>query len=96
VVRRGCANHAGGHFFPDTQFGFRLARRALVPVLMAANDRFGFETESIFLAARHGFRIRFVRRARYARHVDSGVSGAINDLDPTDLRTTLKDVSDVT
>jgi hypothetical protein len=63
---------------------------------MAANDRFGFETESIFLAARHGFRIRFVGRVRYARHVDSGVSGAINDLDPTDLRTTLKDVSDVT
>jgi glycosyltransferase involved in cell wall biosynthesis len=45
---------------PDSQCGFRLARRELLPVLMAANNRFGFETETIILAARHGFRIGFV------------------------------------
>jgi glycosyltransferase involved in cell wall biosynthesis len=45
---------------PDSQCGFRLARRELLPVLMAANDRFGFETETIILAARRGFRIAFV------------------------------------
>jgi len=45
---------------PDSQCGFRLARRELLPVLMAANDRFGFETESIILAARNQFRIGFV------------------------------------
>jgi glycosyltransferase involved in cell wall biosynthesis len=45
---------------PDSQCGFRLARRELLPVLMGADDRFGFETESIILAARHRFRIGFV------------------------------------
>jgi len=45
---------------PDSQCGFRLARKALLPVLMAPSDRFEFETESIILAARHGFRLGFV------------------------------------
>jgi len=44
----------------DSQCGFRLARRELLSVLMAADDRFGFETESIILAARYLFRIGFV------------------------------------
>jgi glycosyltransferase involved in cell wall biosynthesis len=44
----------------DSQCGFRLARRELLSVLMAADDRFGFETESIILAARYRFRIGFV------------------------------------
>ena len=44
---------------PDSQCGFRLARRELVPVLMAPSNRFEFETESLILAARHGFRIVF-------------------------------------
>jgi glycosyltransferase involved in cell wall biosynthesis len=45
---------------PDSQCGFRLARRELLPVLMAPSNRFEFETESIILAARHRFRIGFV------------------------------------
>jgi len=45
---------------PDSQCGFRLARRELLPVLNAPSDRFEFETESLILAARHGFRIRCV------------------------------------
>jgi glycosyltransferase involved in cell wall biosynthesis len=45
---------------PDSQCGFRLARRELLPVLMAPSNRFEFESESIILAARHGFRLGFV------------------------------------
>jgi len=45
---------------PDSQCGFRLARKELLPILMAASDRFEFESESIILAVRHGFRIGFV------------------------------------
>jgi glycosyltransferase involved in cell wall biosynthesis len=45
---------------PDSQCGFRLARKALLPVLMAPSNRFEFETESIILAARRGFRLGFV------------------------------------
>jgi glycosyltransferase involved in cell wall biosynthesis len=45
---------------PDSQCGFRLVRRELLPVLNAQSDRFEFETESLILAARHGFRIKGV------------------------------------
>jgi glycosyltransferase involved in cell wall biosynthesis len=42
---------------PDSQCGFRMASRALVPLLLEATSGFEFETEMIFIAARHGFRI---------------------------------------
>jgi glycosyltransferase involved in cell wall biosynthesis len=45
---------------PDSQCGFRLLRRELVPVLLTAKDRFEFDSESIILAADQGFRIGFV------------------------------------
>jgi glycosyltransferase involved in cell wall biosynthesis len=45
---------------PDSQCGFRLVRRELLPVLNAPSDRFEFESESLILAARHGFRIKCV------------------------------------
>ena len=45
---------------PDSQCGFRLVRRELLPVLCAPSDRFEFETESLILAARHGYRIKCV------------------------------------
>jgi glycosyltransferase involved in cell wall biosynthesis len=45
---------------PDSQCGFRLARKELLPVLMAPSERFEFESESIILATRHGFRLSFV------------------------------------
>jgi len=45
---------------PDSQCGFRLARKELLPVLMAPSNRFEFESESIILAARQGFRLSFV------------------------------------
>jgi glycosyltransferase involved in cell wall biosynthesis len=53
---------------PDSQCGFRLVRRELLPVLNAPSDRFEFETESLILAARHGFCIRCVPiRTIYAK-----------------------------
>jgi glycosyltransferase involved in cell wall biosynthesis len=45
---------------PDSQCGFRLARKELLPVFMAPSNRFEFESESIILAARLGFRLGFV------------------------------------
>jgi glycosyltransferase involved in cell wall biosynthesis len=45
---------------PDSQCGFRLARKELLPVLMAPSNRFEFESESLILAARQGFRLGFV------------------------------------
>jgi glycosyltransferase involved in cell wall biosynthesis len=45
---------------PDSQCGFRLARRELLAVLSAPSDRFEFETESLIRAARGGYRIRSV------------------------------------
>jgi glycosyltransferase involved in cell wall biosynthesis len=45
---------------PDSQCGFRLAKKKLLPVLMAPSNRFEFETESIILAARRGYRLGFV------------------------------------
>jgi glycosyltransferase involved in cell wall biosynthesis len=45
---------------PDSQCGFRLVRRDLLPLLNAQSDRFEFETESLILVARHGFRIKSV------------------------------------
>ena len=45
---------------PDSQCGFRLVRRELLHVLCAPSDRFEFETESLILAARHGYRIKCV------------------------------------
>jgi glycosyltransferase involved in cell wall biosynthesis len=43
----------------DSQCGFRLVRREVLPILMAPSNRFEYETESLILAARHGFKIRF-------------------------------------
>ena len=45
---------------PDSQCGFRLVRKELLPVLLAAKDRFEFESETIIMAAHQGFRIGFV------------------------------------
>jgi glycosyltransferase involved in cell wall biosynthesis len=47
---------------PDSQCGFRLARKELLPVLMAPSNRFEFESESIILAARGVSAVRTVNR----------------------------------
>jgi len=64
---------------PDSQCGFRLAKKALLPVLMAPSNRFEFETESIILAARRGFRLGFVP----IRTIYTGQSSKIRPLQDT-------------
>ena len=49
-----------GQALPDSQCGYRLARRGLIPLLLACSTGFDFETEALLLAARHGCRIEFV------------------------------------
>jgi glycosyltransferase involved in cell wall biosynthesis len=49
-----------GRELPDSQCGFRLAKRELTPLLLASSDAFDFETESILLAVRDGRKIEFV------------------------------------
>jgi glycosyltransferase involved in cell wall biosynthesis len=45
---------------PDSQCGFRLVRKKALCVLMAPSNHFEFESESIILAARRGFKLGFV------------------------------------
>jgi glycosyltransferase involved in cell wall biosynthesis len=42
---------------PDTQCGFRMLHRQLIPALLDGADRFEYETEMLILASRKGFRI---------------------------------------
>jgi len=45
---------------PDTQCGFRMLHRQLIPELLDGADRFEYETEMLILASRKGFRIESV------------------------------------
>ena len=45
---------------PDSQCGYRMASRRLLPVLLQSSDGFAFETECLLLAARNGHSIDFV------------------------------------
>lgn len=42
---------------PDTQCGFRMLHRQLIPDLLAGAARFDYETEMLIIASRKGFRI---------------------------------------
>lgn len=42
---------------PDTQCGFRMLHRDLIPDLLGGAARFDYETEMLFIASRKGFRI---------------------------------------
>ena len=42
---------------PDTQCGFRMLHRQLIPALLDGADRFEYETEMLILASHKGFRI---------------------------------------
>src|SRR5450432_1274117 len=46
-----------GQEIPDTQCGFRMLHRALIPYLREGTSRFDYETEMLILASRRGFRI---------------------------------------
>ncbi len=45
---------------PDTQCGYRMVARALVPHLLDGTSRFDYETEMLIIASREGFRITSV------------------------------------
>jgi glycosyltransferase involved in cell wall biosynthesis len=46
-----------GQQIPDTQCGYRLVHRQLVPHLLGGAARFDYETEMLIIASRKGFRI---------------------------------------
>ena len=49
-----------GQEVPDTQCGYRMIQRALVPHLLDGASRFEYETEMLIIASRQGFRIASV------------------------------------
>jgi glycosyltransferase involved in cell wall biosynthesis len=46
-----------GQEIPDTQCGFRMLHRDLMPALLSGGDRFDYETEMLLMASRQGHRI---------------------------------------
>jgi glycosyltransferase involved in cell wall biosynthesis len=42
---------------PDTQCGFRMLHRDLVPDVLSGGDRFDYETEMLLIASRKGYRV---------------------------------------
>jgi glycosyltransferase involved in cell wall biosynthesis len=51
---------ACGQEIPDTQCGFRMVHRQLIPELLGGAARFDYETEMLIIASRKGFRIASV------------------------------------
>lgn len=49
-----------GQPIPDTQCGFRMVHRCLIPDLLGGAERFDYETEMLILASRKGCRIESV------------------------------------
>lgn len=49
-----------GQKIPDTQCGFRMLHRQLIPELLTGAARFDYETEMLIIASRKGFRIASV------------------------------------
>ena len=49
-----------GQNIPDTQCGFRMLHRQLVPDVLGGADRFDYETEMLIFASRKGYRIESV------------------------------------
>jgi glycosyltransferase involved in cell wall biosynthesis len=46
-----------GQEIPDTQCGFRMLHRDLVPDLLSGANRFDYETEMLLIASRKGYRV---------------------------------------
>jgi glycosyltransferase involved in cell wall biosynthesis len=53
-------SHICGQHIPDTQCGFRMLHRRLIPHLLVGTNKFDYETEMLILASRNGFRIHSV------------------------------------
>src|SRR5258707_9018781 len=49
-----------GQKIPDTQCGFRMLDRQLIPELLDGGNRFDYETEMLIIASRKGYRIESV------------------------------------
>lgn len=49
-----------GQPIPDTQCGFRMVHRTLIPDLLGGAERFDYETEMLILASRKGCRVESV------------------------------------
>jgi len=49
-----------GQGIPDTQCGFRMVDRQLVPELLSGGNRFEYETEVLIIASRRGYKIESV------------------------------------
>jgi glycosyltransferase involved in cell wall biosynthesis len=49
-----------GQEIPDTQCGFRMLNRQLIPQLLRGGDRFDYDTEVLIIASRKGYRIESV------------------------------------
>lgn len=49
-----------GQPIPDTQCGFRMVHRSLIPDLLGGAERFDYETEMLILASRKGCRVESV------------------------------------
>jgi glycosyltransferase involved in cell wall biosynthesis len=53
-------SRACGQDIPDTQCGFRMIHRHLIPELLGGSERFDYETEMLIIASRKGSRIESV------------------------------------
>jgi glycosyltransferase involved in cell wall biosynthesis len=63
VVNRymsGKISRACGQKIPDTQCGFRMLHRDVIPELLGGTNRFDYETEMLIIASRSGYRIAAV------------------------------------
>jgi glycosyltransferase involved in cell wall biosynthesis len=49
-----------GQKIPDTQCGYRMLDRQLIPELLGGGDRFDYDTEALIIASRKGYRIESV------------------------------------
>ncbi len=53
-------SHVCKQEIPDTQCGFRMLNRQLIPELLGGGDRFDYDTEVLIIASRKGYRIESV------------------------------------
>ena len=63
VVNRYMSNQISrvcGQRIPDTQCGFRMVHRQMVPELLGGGHRFDYETEVLIIVSRKGYRIESV------------------------------------
>jgi len=51
-ISRVCGQH-----IPDTQCGFRMLHRELIPEMLGGAERFDYETEMLIFASRNGYRV---------------------------------------